>query len=49
MEEIRGIYSFVGKTKGRRPLGRFRCRRVDNIKMDFQEFGYESTDWIELA
>jgi hypothetical protein len=24
----------VGKTEGKRPLGRPRCRWVDNIKMD---------------
>ena len=30
---------FVGKHEGRRPLGRPRRRREDNIKMDLQEVG----------
>jgi hypothetical protein len=29
----------VGKTEGRRPLGRPRCRWVDNINMDLGEMG----------
>jgi hypothetical protein len=29
----------VGKPEGKRPLGRPRRRREDNIKMDLQEFG----------
>jgi hypothetical protein len=33
--ERRGPYRvFVVKPKGKRPLGRPRCRRKDNIKMD---------------
>ena len=40
---------FVGKPKGKRPLGRPRRRCEDNIKMDLQEVGYGATDWIELA
>jgi hypothetical protein len=27
----------VGKPDGKRPLGRLRCRWVDNIKMDLRE------------
>jgi hypothetical protein len=26
----------VGKSEGKRPLGRPRCRRVDNINMDLK-------------
>jgi hypothetical protein len=29
----------VRKLKGKRPLGRFRRRLVDNIKMDIKELG----------
>jgi hypothetical protein len=29
----------VGKSEGKRPLGRPRCRWVDNIKMDLREIG----------
>ena len=39
----------VGKPEGKRPLGRPRRRREDNIKMDLQEVGYGSMDWIELS
>jgi hypothetical protein len=39
----------VGKPKGKRPLGRHRCRWEDNIKLDIQEMGCGSMDWIELA
>jgi hypothetical protein len=38
----------VGKPEGKRPLGRHRRRREDNIKMDFQEFVFECMYWIEL-
>jgi len=39
----------VGKPEGRRPLGRPRCRWVDNIRMDLQEVGCVYMDWIGLA
>ena len=39
----------VGKPDGKRPLGRPRRRREDNIKMDLQEVGCRGTDWIEAA
>ena len=38
-----------GNLRGRRPLGRLRRRREDNIKMDIQEVGCGGMDWIELA
>jgi len=38
MEEGRGVYwVLVGKSEGKRPLGRFRRRWEDNIKMDLQK------------
>jgi hypothetical protein len=43
------MYILVRKFKGKRPLGRPRCRREDNNKMDLQEVGCESMDWIELG
>jgi len=50
MGEGRGVYRvLVGKPKGRRPLGRPRRRREDNIKTDLQEVGCGVVDWIELA
>jgi hypothetical protein len=35
--------------KGKRPLGRPRCRWVDNIKMDLREIGWDGMNWIDLA
>jgi hypothetical protein len=37
---------FIGKPEGRRPLGRPRCRWIDNIKMDLLEIGLSVVDWI---
>jgi hypothetical protein len=39
----------VGKTEGKRPLGRPGRRWVDNIKMDLKEIGGDDMDWIYLA
>ena len=50
MDQERGVYRvLVGKPEGRRPLGRPRRRRVDNIRMDLQEMGCGYMDWIGLA
>jgi hypothetical protein len=39
----------VGKSEGKKPLGRQRSRWMDNIKMDLREIGLEGMDWIDLA
>jgi hypothetical protein len=39
----------VVKPEGKRPLGRPRCRWVDNIRMDLREVGWSGVDWIGLA
>jgi hypothetical protein len=39
----------VGKSEGKRPLGRLRRRWVDNIKMDLREIGWGVMYWIHLA
>ena len=39
----------VGKSEGKRPLGRPRRRWEDTIKMDLQEVGGSCGDWMELA
>ena len=50
MEEGRGVYRvLVGKPEGKRPLRRPGRRWEDNIKMDLQEVGGSSGDWMELA
>ena len=50
MGEERGVHRvLVGKPEEKRPLGRPRRRWEDNIKMDLQEVGCGSMDWIELA
>jgi len=50
MGEERGVYGLlVGKPEGKRPLGRPRCRWVDNIRMDLQEVGCGYMDWIGRA
>jgi hypothetical protein len=50
MGEGRGVYTvLVGKPEGRRPLGRPRRRREDNIRVDLREVGCGCVDWMELA
>jgi hypothetical protein len=40
VREKRNAYRIlVGRPEGKRPLGRPRCRWVDNIKIDFRETG----------
>jgi hypothetical protein len=48
--EKRNAYRIlVGKPEGKRPLGRPRCRWVDNIKIHLRETGWDDMDWIDLA
>jgi len=47
---VRGAYKVLaGKLEGKRPLGRFRRRWEDNIKMDLRQVGCGGMDWIDLA
>jgi hypothetical protein len=39
----------AGKPEGKWPLGRPRCRWVDNIRMDLVELRWGDVDWISLA
>jgi hypothetical protein len=39
----------VGKPEGKKPLGRPRCRWVDNFKIDLREIGWDGVDWVALA
>jgi hypothetical protein len=48
--EKRNVYRLlVGEPQGKGPLGRPRCRWIDNIKMDILEIGLNVVDWIGLA
>jgi hypothetical protein len=50
MGEKRNAYRLlVGKPEGVCPLGRPRCKWVDNIQMDVLEIGWGGVDWIGLA
>jgi hypothetical protein len=50
MGETRNAYRIlVGNPEGKRPLGRPRCRWVDNIKIYLRDIKWDSVDWIELA
>jgi hypothetical protein len=50
MGEDRGVHRvLVGKSEGKKLLGRPRCRWEDNIKRDLQVVGGGRGDWMELA
>jgi hypothetical protein len=50
MGEKRNVYMLlVGKSEGERPLGRPRCRCIDNIKFDLLEIRLSVVDWIGLS
>jgi hypothetical protein len=50
MGEMRNAYRIlVEKPEGKRPLGRLRRRRVDDIKMNLRERGWGEMGWIDLA
>jgi hypothetical protein len=39
----------VGKAEEERPLGRPKCRWMDNVRMDPAEVGWGDADWIGVA
>jgi hypothetical protein len=52
MGEERNVYKvLVGKTEGKRPLGRPRHRREDGIRMDLREIGWVWSvfRWLRIA
>jgi hypothetical protein len=50
MGEERKVYKvLVGKSEGKRALGRPRRRWDDGIRMDLSEIGLGDVDWIRLA
>jgi hypothetical protein len=50
MGEGRSFYKvLIGRPEGKRPLGRPRRRREDNIKMDLRVVGIDGANLIQLA
>jgi hypothetical protein len=49
MREMRCIQNSGQKPEGKKPLGRPRCRREDDIRMDLSEIGLEVVGWTHLA
>jgi hypothetical protein len=50
MREKRSAYrTFVGMPEGKGPLGRPKCRWVDNIKMGLRDIRWGGMDWIDLS
>jgi hypothetical protein len=50
MGEKRKAYRIlVRKPEGKRPLGRPRRRKVDNVKMGLREIGWDGVDWIDVS
>jgi hypothetical protein len=49
MGEKRNAYRLLGKTEGKRSLGRPRHRWVDIIRMDLLKLGWSDVGWIGLA
>jgi hypothetical protein len=48
-EKKKAYRILVAKPEGKRQLRRPRSRRVDDIKMDLREIGWDGMDWIDLA
>ena len=50
MEEGRSAFKMLtGKPTGKRPLGRPRRRWEDNIRMDLEEIGINTVNWVDSA
>jgi hypothetical protein len=50
MEEGRSVYKILTSTfAGKSPLGRPRCKREDNIRMDLKEIGINTRNWVDSA
>jgi hypothetical protein len=46
--EKRNAYRIlVGKSEGKRRLGRRRRRWANNIKMDLREIGWDDMEWVD--
>ena len=50
MKEGRSAFKIlIGKSTGKRPLGRPMRRWGDNIRMDFEEIGISAGNWADSA
>jgi hypothetical protein len=50
MGEDRKLYKvLVGKTEGKRPVGKPRRRWENWMRMDLREIGWEDVKWVKLA
>ena len=50
MEESRSAFKILtGKPTGKRPLGRPRRRWEDTIRMDHEEIGINTGNWVDSA
>jgi hypothetical protein len=49
MKEKMNAYRLVEKPEEKGPLGRSKCRWVDNIRMDLGEVEWGDVDWIGMA
>ena len=50
IEEGRRAFKILtGKPTGKRPLGRPRRRREDNIRMNLEEIGINARNWVDSA
>ena len=50
MEEGRSAFKILtGKPTGKRSLGRHRHRWDDNIRMDLEEIGINTGNWVDSA
>ena len=50
MEEGRSAFKILtGKPTGKRPLGRPRRRWKDNTRMDLEEIGINTENWVDSA
>ena len=50
MEEDRSAFNIItGKHTGKRPSGRPRRRREDNIRMNLKEMGINTRNWLDSS
>jgi hypothetical protein len=48
-EKMNAYGLLVGKSEGKRPLGRQRCRWMDNIQIDLREIEWTGLIWLRIG